>query len=194
MHGISGVSNGRGATHHRLAVGGRGGGWLRGRGAGTVHAIAAVLTGMLCSACNPGQLPANASLTVSPASRSVRVHVMRGEQGICLIDPNNYLDIPVQVTLTGPAGDPLAADDLMAFMDFSRETYGGAAVVGMLIDGATPTTVDGNQALLFDVDAGSAVLILRVNLSCPFRGEFTVIQDTRVAGMSVEVIEVNDNP
>ena len=142
----------------------------------------------LFSACDSGQLPVDATLSVMPESRSLIIQPNLQADGSCVIDPGSFVDMPFVLNLRGPNGSPIGDADVSAFLDFAGNTSSGTPVLALFEDRNGNGIVDADTELVSDVDddlavvqtddvSGDFTLLVRVNTSCPFVGDLVVFSD-----------------
>lgn len=152
----------------------------------TAAALATALT-----ACNDGSdnpLPAGATVNVSPVSKSFDVVENTDEAGTCVIDENRFIDQHITISVLDPQGSPIGQADLSISADFGANTYGGYPVMALyddmngngVIDGPAERITDANDPLFrtkTEEYSGERVVMLRMNLSCAYRGSVNVMSD-----------------
>lgn len=136
----------------------------------------------LLSACTNDVVPVDATLELTPANHSIEVTERINAVGQCLSDANSYLDIPILMQLSTSNGSPIGDAMVSVYADFSDNTYSGNGVLSIYDDVNGNGVIDADSELvsgeLDDIAqvrtasyTGSRMLLLRVNLSCGFRGE-----------------------
>ena len=174
------------------------------RGRATVPAAALALAAAL-GACDTAQLPPGAALTITPEEQSYTVPDRRDDNGLCLIDPNLYVDLPLVFALRDAQGSPIGDAELSVYVDFGDNTYGGYPVLELYEDVNGNGVVDPESELVSgegdeiarvrtDRYGGDAVLLLRMNLSCGYRGGVIGFVDGVSAGASFEVKPEDEPP
>ena len=153
--------------------------------------LAAIALAGTITACNDGSdnpLPADATVNVSPISKSFDVVENTDEAGLCVIDESRYIDQFVTISVTNGQGSPIGQADLAISADFGGNTFSGYPVMALyddnngngVIDGPGERVTDANDPLFRTKTAeytGERVLILRMNLSCAYRGSVNVMSD-----------------
>ena len=152
------------------------------------------LTSALVS-CTENTVPSNAVLDITPRSHSVQITERLDDTERCVYAPENYMDIPLVLQLTTVNGSPIGESLIHVYADFSENTYPGYPVLALFDDLNSNGVIDSETELVsgFDDDIaavksgkynGVKTLLLRVNLSCAFRGEIRAIAGG-VSGSSV---------
>lgn len=156
---------------------------------------------ILLGACSmEQQLPVGATLQISPSERTLTIVDPTDENGQCFINPDNYIDWPVVLQLTDSSGAPLGQQKLSVYLDFAANTFSGYPVMALYDDrrGNSNGVVDDFE-LVSDSDddiaivntdtyGGDRPLLLRINISCPFRGDVFAFADGVSASASIEVV------
>ncbi len=151
---------------------------------------AIALVGTL-AACNDGSdnpLPAGATVNVSPLNKSFDVVENADEAGNCFIDENSYIDQYITISVVNGQGSPIGQADLAVSADFGANTFSGYPVMALYDDRNGNGVIDGPEELVTDANdplfrtrtaeyTGERMLILRMNLSCAYRGSVNVMSD-----------------
>ena len=138
----------------------------------------------LLAACSTDQLPIGANLTISPESRTYDIQALEDEQGTCLFDEDQYIDVPIVLALTDAQGSPIGKADVKVYVDYTENTVGDLSPVLALYDdrqGNNNGVVDEDE-LVSDIGdsiaevktdrfGGDRALLLRINVSCAYRGQ-----------------------
>ncbi len=160
---------------------------------------ACLSTALALGACSNDLVPVGATLTLSPQAHSTVIEEWQDEQGNCLFHPDNHVDIPVNLQLTTVDGSPIGEASLDVYVDFAANTYAGLPVLALYDDLNGNGVVDAETELISGVDddiarvrtdqwTGARMLLLRINLSCAFKGEIVTLAGGSTARASVEVI------
>jgi len=171
-----------------------------------VKALSVCFLGLFLNACaGEDQLPNGATLSISPQERTLNVSSQIDPNGNCLIDPENTIDWPIVLQLSDSAGSPIGDSTISVYTEFGENTFSGFPVMELYDD------VNGNRNGLVDEDelisgadddiarvdtsefGGHRELLLRVNISCPFRGEvFAFIQGVTASSTLVITTDQSD--
>lgn len=150
-------------------------------------------------ACSGNTIPFNAVLNITPRSHSAEITEFVDEAQRCIHAPDNFMDIPLVLQLSTADGSPIGESAILVYADFSENTYPGYAVLALFDDVNSNGVIDSDTELLsgFDDDiaivnsgkyTGAKTLLLRINLSCSFRGEIRAIAGGVSGSAVVEVI------
>lgn len=150
-----------------------------------IHYCWLMLSSVLLTSCDSQQLPPNAQLSLSPASRTVEVVTGSGTN-TCWRADYPYLDVPMIVSLTDAQLSPIGGIAIQVYADWTAYTTPFVDVVSLLYDfngdGAVdPDTeaVSGNESGVFEWKtaqySGSVEFTARFNLTCAYRGEIVVV-------------------
>lgn len=156
-------------------------------------------------ACNSGDdntLPPGAKVSVSPESKSWQIEENRDENGNCVFDPDIYNDQLIVITVFDGQGSPIGKADLTVSLDLAGNTFTGFPVLSLyddknsngVVDGLEELVSDNNDPLFRDKTAeysGEKMLILRMNLSCQYRGDLSVMSDGYFGSANFEVLATN---
>ena len=153
---------------------------------------------LLLGACSTGQLPSGTTLAISPSARTIDVVERRDADDNCLFDAANHVDLPVLLALRDAQGAPIGDAEVTVYVDFAANTYGGRPVLALYDDLNGNGVVDADSELVSGAEDGVArvrtsryggdrALLLRANLSCPYRGEMFAFTDAVSATATIEV-------
>ena len=155
---------------------------------------------LLISACgDSNQLPIGAEVRIAPESRTITVADRTDLNGNCPIDPNLFVDMPLVLSTVDGNGSPLGDVDVSVYVDFSGNTFPGPSVLslfddrrgnnnGVIDDFELVSGSDDDIAIVkTDVFGGDRPLLLRVNVSCPFRGDVFAFSDGISGAFVIEV-------
>ncbi len=137
---------------------------------------------LIIGGCGNDIVPVDATLTITPGTHTTRITEQQNEVGQCLFDANHHVDIPILMQLTTVDGSPIGDAKLNVYVDFADNTYSGLTTLELYDDLNSNGVVDAPQEYIsgFNDDiarvktgewSGSRMLLLRINLSCSFRGE-----------------------
>ena len=153
-----------------------------------------------CDAVHQDQLPVGATMSIAPSERTLTIDAFTDEEGTCFIDPDRYIDWPIVMALTTSDGAPIAHQDVRVYVDYGANTFSGYPVMALYDDrqGNSNGVVDDFE-LVNDTDddiaivktdryGGDRELLLRINISCPFRGEVFAFVDGVSAMSTIEVV------
>ncbi len=164
------------------------------------HAKYVMLTStLIIGGCGNGNVPVDASLTITPGSHTTRITERQNESGQCLFDANHHVDIPILMQLTTVDGSPIGDAELNVYVDFAENTYSGLTTLELYDDLNSNGVVDAQLEYIsgFNDDiarvrtdewSGSRMLLLRINLSCSFRGEVFAYTGGTSGRAEIEVV------
>lgn len=152
------------------------------------------------SACTNSIVPTDAKLTLTPSAHAIDIVETRNASGQCEYFETNYLDIPLTIALSTNNGSPIGDEWVSVYTDFSANTYSGRSVLSLYEDLNGNGVVDGEAELLSGQDddiarvrtdkfTGTKMLLLRINLSCAFRGEVRALAGPVSSAGSFSVIQ-----
>lgn len=167
-------------------------------GAGPL-ALAATL--LVCAACDDGSdnpLPVGATVNVSPPSKTFDIEENLDEDGNCFIIPGFYVDQSIVITVTDGQGSPIGKADLNISLDLGANTFSGFSAMELYDDLNGNGLADGPEERVSDASdpifrtktrqfTGERVVILRLNLSCEYRGALMVISDGFIGSGEYEI-------
>jgi len=152
------------------------------------------------SACsNEQQLPAGAELSISPPERTLNVFDRTDENGFCNIDPDSYIDWAIVLQLTDANGSPIGERSVRVYVDYGANSFSGYPVMalyddrrgngnGLVDDFELVSGIEDNIANVnTDKYDGDRELLVRVNTSCPFRGDIFAFVQGVTASSTIEV-------
>lgn len=160
---------------------------------------------VLITACTSDVVPINSTLSITPDTHSTTIVERQNENGRCLFVPDNHVDIPILLQLSTADGSPIGDATLSVYADFAANTYSENTVLSLYDDYNGNGVVDTETELVSghtddiarvktDTWTGSRYLLLRINLSCSFRGEIFAFTGGVSGRASIEVVaRANDN-
>ena len=157
------------------------------------------LGALALAACGGEQLPTGAELTISPAARSIEIVEYRDASGACAFDPNLFVDLPVVMRLVGGDGSPIGDAEVSVYVDFAANTWSGYPPLALFDDANGNGVVDADAELASGADddvarvrtgrtSGARAMLLRANVSCPYRGEVFAYAGGATAQASIEIV------
>ncbi len=173
-------------------------------GCRTVRRLAGGAATLACTAlvagCDGGdQLPPDAELFLSPQTRSVDIGDTFDAEAGCTFDANRFVDLPIVMSLRAGNGSPIGDAEVSLYLDWSGQTFPGFSALSLYEDRNGNGIVDADSELVsgrddaiarvrLDDETGSHAMIVRMNLSCPFRGELFAFTGPFTAQASFEVM------
>jgi len=148
--------------------------------------------------CDTGQLPANANLVATPSTKEFNVAGNGGEA--CQLNPEYYQDVTVQFVLTDAQGSPIGDAELVIYADWTANTFGANPAMALYDDRNSNGVGDAPEELVSGEEdsafvtrpgkyTGEASVLVRVNLSCGFRGDIVAIAGATQVSATISVIE-----
>jgi len=166
----------------------------------SVHLVRIVTFAGLASlvACSSGQLPSGATLAIEPSARSFEIVERLDEEGRCRFVDGQHTDLPLLFALRDAQGSPIGDADVSVYADFAANTFAGFPALALYEDRNGNGVVDAETELVsgradaavrIDTDrfGGNGTLLLRVNLSCPYKGEVFAFAGGVSAAADIEV-------
>lgn len=152
-------------------------------------------------ACSSDQLPDGATLAISPADWTWEIGERLDDDGRCRIDPERHVDLPMLLTLRDAQGSPIGDAEISVYATLAGNTYAGFPVLALYDDRDGNGVVSGDEELLSvagdpvavvhtDRYGGDRALLLRMNLSCRYRGSVIAFSDAASVIGSFEVAAV----
>lgn len=172
-----------------------------GDGARSVRSRAALFVAsaaMPLFGCDSGQLPNDARLSITPEEKTIQIVEYRDAQGRCISQDGYFVDQPVMLRLTDGAGSPIGDAEVSLYVDFTENAFSGNSPIALFEDRNGNGILDADAELVSaagdaiarvrtDDDSGARMMLLRIDLSCTFRGELVAFSDGVSAGASLEV-------
>lgn len=153
---------------------------------------------ILNSGCSSDQLPNDTQISISPASHTIDIIEQRDANDRCLFNPDNHVDLPLVLGLTNGDGSPIGDSEISVYLDFAGNTFSGFPALSLYEDRNSNGVVDAETELVSGSDDDIAVvktgrydgshrMLLRVNLSCGYRGGVYAVAGGNVARSSISV-------
>ena len=161
-------------------------------------ASACILASALIGCANDA-VPTSAVLSVTPDTYEYSITERQNDAGQCLYDTSRYVDIPILMQLNTVDGSPIGDVELNVYADFAANTYSGIAVLGLYDDLNSNGVIDPDTEFVSAVNddivrvrtgkwTGSRSLLLRINLSCAFRGSVFIFTGGISARAAIQVV------
>lgn len=161
-----------------------------------------ILAALALSACSSGQISHDASLSISPEDRVISVVENLDADGRCRFDPQRHVDLPVVFSLRDGQGSPIGDAEISVYVDFAANTFGGYPALAVYDDRNSNGVVDDAELIsgaehdiarvMTDQFAGDRMLLLRVNLSCAYRGTVFAFVEGATASAFIEIRSTED--
>lgn len=172
--------------------------WNKPKMVSVKNTLAVVVILALSSGCSNEQLPSDATLSISPDSRTFTITEQLDENDKCIYFDNYTLDTPLQVSVRDGSGNPIGDVKLSVYADWTANTFGGRTFpLALYRDMNGNGMIDEDVELISGADddvatfrtsefGGSATLLLRMNLSCSYRGQVFVFSEFASASADIE--------
>lgn len=153
----------------------------------------------LVSGCQKSseQLPPNSSVIVNPSEITWEI---ANNGGVCNYDPNVYQDHTISIMVVNESNNYIPDAPLTVSLDLAGNTFSGIPVLALyddkngngLADDPSELVSD-NTDEIYDTNTDSVTghkyLILRVNLSCTYRGTLSAFSDGYMGTTTITVKE-----
>lgn len=163
-----------------------------------------LLLSLLLVGCGTDQqLMPGSSVAITPSSKELNITEILDENGQCIWYEDNELDIPLVIQVLDAGGAPVGNADLTVYVDWSGNTFpNGLEALKLYEDLNGNGVVDHPSELVSGAgDAiyrtqteeytGEKLLLLRINLSCEYKGDVYAISDGYTGFMNVNVTSQN---
>lgn len=162
--------------------------------------VLAALIGLTASGCNQmEQLPVGASLGAFPQ----QVKWLIGPSDVCDVSEGNYNDSLVTLSLVDAENRGLLEVPVDLSLDLSGATFNGPEVLSLYYDSnfdglytdEEKVSVAGGPVFRTKTDDTEGVvrLMVRANLSCPYRGQLFAFAGSAAVSVLFEVSAVTSN-
>ena len=165
-----------------------------------IKLLALSLLSSLFTACGTDQqLQPGSSVVIDPAVRDIEIVELLDANGLCIFSEDNFLDSPVAIRVLDSTGGPVGNADLTVYTDWSGNTFpNGFEALKLYEDRNGNGVVDdpaelvsGASDAIFRTETdefnGDKLLLLRINLSCGYRGQVYAISDGITGGMDIQI-------
>ena len=162
-------------------------------------ALLSLIASLTLFGCEPsGQLPNNAEVRIAPSSHLIDITQVTSSQGGCLFNPNNYVDTPLLLSVHDGQGSPIGEAELSVNIEYSGNSFLGPPVLALYEDINSNGVVDVESELVSGgddngyigktrKDSGDKHMLMRINLSCAYRGNLYVRSQFAYQSMNIEV-------
>lgn len=170
-----------------------------------ITAMAVLLPGMFLSSCNSDSyVVPGASISITPSSSSYDIQEVVDEDGFCVYYADYFQDVPLSISLTDEFNRALTDAPMTVYVDFSGNTFSGEEVLQLFHDkngnGVVDTLderVSGASDEAFRTRtssrSGTIELMLRMNLSCAYRGSLYAFSGPAAAVTTVSTNGANSD-
>jgi hypothetical protein len=158
-----------------------------------------VIASMFVMACDQtGQLPNGAEVRISPSGHSIDITQVTNTQGSCLFDPTLYIDTPLLLSVHDDQGSPIGEAEVSVNIEFAGNSFLGPPVLSLYDDLNSNGVVDAETEYVSGREddaytgktakfSGEKLMLLRINLSCPYKGNIYVRSQFASNSINVEV-------
>lgn len=164
-----------------------------------VISMGALLALQGCGGESENAVPAGSTVKVTPEEISWEIP-NNTENGLCAYDPNNYVDQTISISVLNGAGQPLGDIELTIALNLSSATYSGTAPVQLYDDQNGNGVPDHPQELVSDENSGvfrtstgkysgTKFVMVRTNLSCPYKTSLYAFAGTTAGKTDIVVVE-----
>ncbi len=162
--------------------------------------VLALICGCSSSGEGSNPLPNDAEVRIQPGALEFEITEQLDDDGNCLFDPDFYIDQFMTVSVTGAGGSPIGGADLSVSVDFGGNSFSGLEVMQLFDDLNGNGVVDEDAELVSGAGdplfrtataefTGEKMLILRLNLSCAYRGSMQAMSDGFVGRAQIDVVQ-----
>lgn len=166
--------------------------------------LGTVVVSLCVVSCSNDDVPVNARLLITPEAHTTTIIEQHDVGERCLYDASNYVDLPIVLQLTTDNGSPIGDRPISVYVDFAANTFSGIAVLSLFDDLNGNGVVDEDVELISakndsiarvktDRWTGARSLLLRVNLSCSFKGEIFAFTGGVTGRAAVDVVAQDVN-
>jgi len=144
------------------------------------------------------QLPVGAQVRIAPGDQMIRINSTFEEGSGCFTEGGLFQDVPLLISVTDSQDAPLGEVPVSVYADLTANTFNGVDVLQLFADFNGNGVVDGPNELVTSSDSGvftadtdefdgTAFLILRMFLTCPYEGEVFAFSGAASTTMNVGV-------
>lgn len=157
------------------------------------------------SACDSDQLPIGTQINLSPNQHRVElINAHAGDTPTCVTGDNAvFQDIPLLISVTGNSGVPIGGAKVLIYADYAGNTFSGPSALQLFADKNGNGVVDADSELVSGINSdayetkthqyhGSAMVFVRMNVTCPYRGSIKAIAGSNVNQAQFEVFLGDD--
>jgi len=168
----------------------------------TAGLVVMLLAGAMLPGCGASDggggnpVPVGATVQVNPSA--IQWEIGNGDP--CVIDPAVYNDHTVAISVLNSSGAPLGNVDIRVMADLSGNTFSGTDVIkvyddlngnGVIDDPAELVSSNTSPSFITKTAqySGTRIVLVRVNLSCPYRGNLHVFAGAAYGSTNIEVTQ-----
>jgi len=145
------------------------------------------------------QLTPDSRILINPTAFQFEIEEFKDPNGICVFSPEIYQDVPVSLVVVDSSDRALGDTLVTVYLDFAANTFSGAESLQLFFDTNGNGVVDtpdelvsgiGDDAFSIRTDkyTASTLLLLRVNLSCGYRGSLYAFSGPAAGVINIDVV------
>jgi len=154
---------------------------------------------MLAACSTDPQLTPDSQILINPGSFEFEVEEFKNPDGTCIFSPDFFQDVPVSLAIVDGSNRAIGDAQVTVYLDFAANTFSGRETLQLFFDSNGNGVVDtpdefvsgiGDDVFRVRTDefTASTLLLLRINLSCGFRGSLYAFSGPAAATIQIEVI------
>ncbi len=158
-----------------------------------VLSVCAILLG-----CNSEQLPIDTRILIAPQSKSFTINSEFEEGMFCFKEGGLYQDVPLLISVTDGQNAPIGDAEVGVYADFTANTSSAIDMLELYSDNNGNGVIDGPEELVSSATSGvfktktdkyhgTAMLMLRMYMTCPYSGEVFAFVGASTYSMQVKV-------
>lgn len=162
-----------------------------------IHTLAVwLLVGLVGCGASENPVPTDATVQINPSSIPWEIS---DRPSPCLVDPSIYNDHTIAISVMDSNNSPLGNVDIRITADLTGNTFSGIDVIRVYDDLNGNGVVDDPAELVSSItspafttktsNVGTKLILVRVNLSCPYRGNLNVYAGSAFGSTNIEVSE-----
>ena len=155
-----------------------------------------LLLSVVLSGCGGGDpVPPSSTVLISPSSIKWEISA---KPTPCPVNSNVFIDHTIVISVLDTNNSPLGSVDIRVVTDLTGNTFSGLPVLnvyddkngnGVVDDPAELVSSNTSPAFMTATDryTGTKTILLRVNLSCPYKGNLHVYAGAAYSNINIEV-------
>lgn len=155
--------------------------------------VCAILLG-----CNSEQLPIDTRILIAPQSKTFNINSEFEEGMFCFKEGGLYQDVPLLISVTDGQNAPIGDAEVGVYADFTANTSSAIDMLELYSDNNGNGVIDGPEELVSSATSGvfktktdkyhgTAMLMLRMYMTCPYSGEVFAFVGASTYSMQVKV-------
>ena len=149
------------------------------------------------------QLTPDSRILINPGSFEFEIEEFKDSDNVCVFSPDFFQDVPVSLVVVDGSNRALGNSPVTVYLDFAANTFSGRESLQLFFDTNGNGVVDTPDELMSGVgdDAfsvrtdeytASTLLLLRINLSCGFRGSLYAFSGPAAAVIEIDVVALQN--